>query len=152
MPAEELVVRAATPADRGAAIRLLTAQLVEHALPADPDGVARGVELALAHGSSAWMVLALVHGLPAGILLANPIVSVEHGGAALWIEELYVVPERRRRGVARALLRLVVDEARANGMRAVELEVVPTQAAALALYASLGFQPVDRRRIELPIA
>jgi ribosomal protein S18 acetylase RimI-like enzyme len=150
-PAPTVEVRAATPADRGAAIRLLTAQLVEHALPVDADGIARGVELALAHGSAAWLVVALAGGLPVGILLANPIVSVEHGGAALWIEELYVAPAHRRRGVARALLAFVTDEARNHGMRAVELEVVPTQTAALALYAALGFHAVDRRRLELPV-
>ena len=72
-----LVIRAATAADRGAAIRLLTAQLVEHDLPVDDDGVARGVELCLQQGSSAWLVMAFAHGMPVGILLANPIVSVE---------------------------------------------------------------------------
>lgn len=135
-----LVIRAATAADRGAAIRLLTAQLVEHELPIDDDGIARGVELCLAHGSSAWLVMAFSHGMPVGILLANPIVSVEKGGISLWIEELYVAPERRRRGVARAILEFVRDEARSHGVRALELEVVPTQQAALALYAQLGFE------------
>src|SRR5438309_3184 len=100
-------VRAATVADRAVAIRLLTAQLVEHRLPVDEDGVLRGVELALSPGSGAWLVIAHRGGLPAGILLANPVVSVEHGGAALWVEELYVVPELRRRGVAGAILRFV---------------------------------------------
>jgi ribosomal protein S18 acetylase RimI-like enzyme len=139
-----MVVRAATAADRGAAIRMLTAQLAEHQLPADDDGIAGAVELCLAHGSSAWLVMALASGLPAGVLLANPIVSVEHGGIALWIEELYLAPERRRRGVARALLSFVCDQARSHGLRAVELEVVPTQQAALALYRALGFHTSDR--------
>ncbi len=82
---------------------------------------------------------------PAAVfLLANPIVSVEKGGISLWIEELYVAPEKRRRGVARALLDFVIAEARLNGLRAVELHVVPSQAAALALYRSIGFAPSDR--------
>lgn len=148
---DELVVRAATASDRAAAARLLTAQLREHDLPADPDGIARGVELALSPGSSAWLVVALWGGLPCGILLANPIVSVEHGGAALWIEELYVAPERRRRGVARALLDFVSGEARLSGLRAIELEVAPSQAAAISLYAALGFATVERRRLERPL-
>ena len=140
----DLVIRPATATDRGAAIRLLTAQLVEHDLPVDDDGVARGVELCLVHGSSAWLLMAFLHGMPAGILLANPIVSVEKGGVSLWIEELYVPPERRRRGIARALLEHVRDEARNHGLRAMELEVVPSQQAALALYAGLGFVQNDR--------
>jgi ribosomal protein S18 acetylase RimI-like enzyme len=144
-----LEVRAATPIDRAAAVRLLTAQLVEHALPVDAAGIERGVELALAAGSSAWLVVALSSGMVVGIALANPIVSVEYGGAALWIEELYVAPAHRRRGVARALLGFVAAEARNHGMRALQLEVVPTQAAAFALYDALGFHPVERRRLEL---
>jgi GNAT superfamily N-acetyltransferase len=139
-----LVIRAATAADRGACLRLLTAQLREHQLPIDEDGVARAVELALMHGSTAWLVLALADGLVAGILLANPIVSVEHGGPSLWVEELFVVPERRRRGVGRALCEFIVAEARQHGVRAIELEVVPTQKAALSLYRALGFVPSDR--------
>ncbi|MSP63031.1 MAG: GNAT family N-acetyltransferase [Myxococcales bacterium] len=147
----EILIRAATVADRGAAIRLLTAQLVEHQLPADADGIARGVELAFAKGSSAWLILATVSGIPAGILLANPIVSVEKGGAALWVEELYVAPAHRRHGVARALLDHLVVEARNNGMRAIDLEVVKTQGAALALYRGLGFAFVDRARFTLDL-
>ena len=46
--------------------------------------------------------------------------------------------------VARALLAFVCEEARNNGMRAVELQVVPSQQPALALYRSLGFRTNDR--------
>src|SRR5256886_3856685 len=53
----ELVLRPATEGDRDTAHRLLTAQLVEHRLPADPDGVARGIDLALAPHSPAWLWL-----------------------------------------------------------------------------------------------
>jgi GNAT superfamily N-acetyltransferase len=147
----DLEVRAATPADRGAAIRLLTAQLLENGLPADAEGIARAVELALAPGSAAWLAVAQLHGLPAGILLANPIVSVEKGGGVLWIEELYVVPERRRRGVARALLAFAVDEARRFGIASVELEVVQGMEAAHALYRALGFRTLERQRYSLDL-
>jgi ribosomal protein S18 acetylase RimI-like enzyme len=82
-----------------------------------------------------------------GVLLANPIVSVEKGGASLWIEELYVAPAHRRRGAGRALVEHVANEARLSGLRALELEVDPTSVAALALYDRLGFQPVERRRL-----
>ena len=84
---------------------------------------------------------------PVGIFLANQIVSVEKSGLVLWVEELYVVPHARRSGVARAILNHVADEARRRDVRAIELEVVPTQAAAFALYRSLGFTDVDRQRM-----
>jgi len=146
-----LVLRPATSADRGTAHRLLTAQLIEHHLPADPDGVTRGIDLALAPHSCAWLWLAEREGRPAAIFLANEIASVERGGPVLWVEELYVVPEARRRGIARALLARIREQARQRGVRAIELEVVPTQAAALALYRSLEFEQVHRMRMSLSL-
>jgi len=147
----ELVIRAAGPADRAAAHQLLTAQLIEHRLPADPDGIARGIDFALAAHSPAWLWLAEGDATPVAVLLANEIASVERGGLVLWIEELYVIPTARRRGVARALLVRVCEQARERGVRAIELEVVPTQAAAFALYRALGFDELHRRRMSLAL-
>jgi ribosomal protein S18 acetylase RimI-like enzyme len=146
-----LLVRPAAAGDREVAHRLLTAQLVEHHLPADPEGIAQGIELALAPHSPAWLWLAERAGVAVGIFLANQIVSVERGGTSLWIEELYVVPEARRTGVARALLAHITAEARRRGVRGFDLEVVPTQAAAFALYRALGFSDVNRQRMTLPL-
>jgi GNAT superfamily N-acetyltransferase len=147
----QTIVRRATGADRDVAHRLLTAQLVEHHLPADAEGIRRGIDAALVPHSPAWLWLAEREGRAVGIFLANRIVSVEKGGHSLWVEELYVVPGERRTGVARALLARMRDEAGKEGIRAIDLEVVPTQAAALALYAALGFEKVDRLRMSLPL-
>jgi len=38
-------------------------------------------------------------------LLANRIASIDHGGVVLFVEELYVAPDLRRRTIVRALLR-----------------------------------------------
>ncbi|TMA89100.1 MAG: GNAT family N-acetyltransferase, partial [Deltaproteobacteria bacterium] len=106
---------------------------------------------ALAPHSPAWLWLAEREGRPAAIFLANEIASVERGGSVLWVEELYVVPEARRRGIARALLARICEQARQRGVRAIELEVVPTQEAALALYRSLEFAEVRRTRMSLSL-
>ncbi|HWE26222.1 MAG TPA: GNAT family N-acetyltransferase [Myxococcales bacterium] len=143
------MIRRANDADRGVARRLLTEQLIEHDLPAEPERIDRGLDRALAPHGCAWLWLAGRGGDPEAILLGNEIVSVEHGGTALWIEELYVVPSARRKGIARALLTRIAGEARRRGIRAIELEVVPMQNAALALYRSLGFHEVHRKRWSL---
>jgi ribosomal protein S18 acetylase RimI-like enzyme len=140
-------VRAATVNDRASVIRLLGAQMNEHEIPVEEAGTERAVELALSAGGSAWLTVATISGMVVGVMLANPIVSVEFGGAALWIEELYVAPAHRRRGVARALLDFITVEARNAGLSALDLEVDPDMHAAQALYASLGFSPVDRKRL-----
>ena len=143
------VVRPVGAADRQLAARLLTAQLEEHRLPVDEAGIGRGISLALAPGSAAWLRVAERDGKAVGIFLANLVVSVERGGFTLWVEELYVVPDARRTGVARAMLEMIFADARAAGVSGVDLEVVRTQAAAFALYRSLGFVTVDRERLTL---
>jgi ribosomal protein S18 acetylase RimI-like enzyme len=151
MAVMDLVVRPAGDSDRAVVHRLLTAQLIEHRLPADAEGVTRGIDCALAPHSPAWLWLAERAGQPVGVLLANQIASVEKGGLALWVEELYVLPEARRSGIARALLDRLIEQARRQGVRAIELEVVPTQAAAFALYRGLGFEQVQRDRLSLAL-
>lgn len=84
-------------------------------------------------------------------MLANQIVSVEKGGITFWIEELYVAPAARRTGVARTILRWLVAEGQKVGARALELEVVPTQAAAFALYRGFGFREVHRQRLTFDV-
>lgn len=144
-----LVVRRARAADREAVAALLTAQLVEHALPAERARIDAGLDAALAPHAPSWLVVAERDGAAVGVLLGNVGASVEKGGRALWIEELYVAPAARRSGVARAILGWLAAEARAAGIVAFDLEVVPTQAAAFALYAALGFVRVDRARLTL---
>jgi GNAT superfamily N-acetyltransferase len=137
--------------DRDVVHGLLTAQMVEHRLPAEPDRIDRGLDAAFRPGSPAWLFLAERDGHAVGVFLANQIVSVEKGGETLWIEELYVTPDARRTGVARALLAHALDEARRRGLRSFDLEVVPTQTAALALYRALGFEDVPRQRMTLQL-
>ncbi len=146
-----LRIRPAGPSDREAVHGLLTAQMVEHRLPAEPERIDRGLDAAFRPGSPAWLLLAERDGQAVGVFLANQIVSVEKGGETLWIEELYVAPEARRTGVARALLVHALDQARHRRLRAFDLEVVPTQAAALALYRALGFEDVPRQRMSLEL-
>ena len=57
-----------------------------------------------------------------------------------------VPPAARRRGVGRALMTLALAEARTRRARAAFLEVDVANAAAVALYQCLGFQPAGLRR------
>jgi GNAT superfamily N-acetyltransferase len=142
-----LVIRRAMESDGEVAARLLVAQLAEHHLPADLVGVAVGIDLAMKR-QAAWLLLAFSGDGPVGVFLANEIVSVEQAGIVLWVEELYVVPAARRRGVGRGILNYVAAEGRRKGIVSVELEVVPTQEAAFALYRSMGFVDVERKRMK----
>ncbi len=66
-------------------------------------------------------------------------------GDPVELESLVVMPESRRRGVARLLCLAVVRWSRRKQARSLELEVRSQSAAAIALYHSLGFLQSRRR-------
>ena len=69
--------------------------------------------------------------------------SVEFGGRDAFIDELYVRPSARGRGVGRALLEEMIGHCRVLGIRAVHLEVDHGNDQAAALYERLGFERQD---------
>jgi ribosomal-protein-alanine N-acetyltransferase len=67
-------------------------------------------------------------------------------GHEIHITNLAVRPDWRRRGVARALLTAMLEDARRRGVELAFLEVRPTNTEALALYESFGFRIIGRRK------
>ena len=61
------------------------------------------------------------------------------------ITNVAVHPDARRRGIGRALLRRVIEDARRRRLRLAVLEVRPSNDEARALYESFGFRVVGRR-------
>ena len=70
--------------------------------------------------------------------------SLEFHGRDAFIDELYVVPEYRGRGIGSNVMRIVEDACRELGVRAVHLEVERDNPAARALYLRFGFKEHDR--------
>lgn len=62
------------------------------------------------------------------------------------VKRMYVRPEMRGQGIARALAELVIDEARKRGYRKLRLGTLKSMRPAQNLYASLGFVPIDPYR------
>ncbi|QUJ77544.1 GNAT family N-acetyltransferase [Sulfitobacter albidus] len=69
--------------------------------------------------------------------------SVEYGGLDAIIDELYVRPGVRGRGIASEALHAVPRALAGGGLRAIHLEVDRDNPAALALYRRAGFTPRD---------
>lgn len=76
-------------------------------------------------------------GQAAGYSLLLPTYSNEAGGMVLWVDELYVRPEFRQRGLAGELLRHVFSLG--GKLSAVRLEVTKSNSKAIALYRRAGF-------------
>jgi [ribosomal protein S18]-alanine N-acetyltransferase len=62
------------------------------------------------------------------------------------LRRIAVHPSVRRTGMARDLLRAVIDHARQSGCARIELEVAASNEPALALYRAHGFEQVGLRR------
>ena len=63
-----------------------------------------------------------------------------------YITNVAVFPEYRRRGVAGQSIAVFGNFARGNRLALLTLEVRPSNAAAIALYRSFGFEEVGRRK------
>ena len=66
--------------------------------------------------------------------------GVEHGGADAFIDDLYLIPAARGRGLGGAALRLLETEARGLGLRALFLVVDPDNQPARRAYDRAGFE------------
>lgn len=78
-----------------------------------------------------------------GRIVAYGVLMLAPGEAQ--ILNLSVVPDARRQGLGRELLRRFIDDAHRLGAEQVFLEVRVSNVAAIALYASEGFASVGRR-------
>lgn len=65
------------------------------------------------------------------------------GRAGIWLEDLYVRPPARGRGVGRALLSSLAERACAMGMARVEWAVLDWNTPAWQFYARLGAEPMQ---------
>lgn len=98
----------------------------------------------------------LFAGYPAWVLVEGG-AFIGHGVLSVAADEAHVLnvcvdPARQGRGHGRALLRAMVEAARARGARRVFLEVRPSNPVAVALYEAEGFNEIGRRPRYYPAA
>ena len=77
--------------------------------------------------------------------------SNEFGGPMVYVDEMYVVPTWRSRGIGSAILACVLEEAEAGGACRVSLEVNEGNPRAEALYRRLGFTSEARRTLSVQL-
>jgi ribosomal-protein-alanine N-acetyltransferase len=83
-----------------------------------------------------------------GRIVAYGVLMLAPGEAQ--ILNLSVVPDARREGLGRALLKRFIDDARRLGAEQIFLEVRVSNIAAIALYEAEGFAAVARRDVYYP--
>lgn len=98
----------------------------------------------LSAGYSAWIMQ--VDGERAGYAVVLMVMDEAH------LLNISIVRHCQGKGLGRFLLDFVADTGRQRGADQLFLEVRPSNAAALALYAATGFQPIGRRKAYYPAA
>jgi len=83
-------------------------------------------------------LLAELDGRAVGFALFFPTYSTWRGRRGIWLEDLFVLPEARRRGVGRALLGRVAAIARGRGCARLEWSVLDWNQLAIDFYLGLG--------------
>jgi GNAT superfamily N-acetyltransferase len=139
-----LLIRPAVPDDAAAIANLVYELAVYENLEHEVKGTADDFRRHL-FGSSprAEVIMAEIDGEPVGYALAFPTFSTFQCQPGLFLEDLYVRPAHRGRGIGKALLRTLARQAREHGFIKIEWLVLKWNAPAIAFYRSLGARPLD---------
>ena len=78
-----------------------------------------------------------------GYALFYPVFSTFRGRAALYLEDVYVVPEVRRQGVGLAFMRYLAHLAKQRGYDRIEWSVLEWNTPAIEFYRKLGAVPKE---------
>ena len=136
-------VRIASSSDADNIARLLHAFNLEYGDETPgPKALERRINELLEQGDTA--ILLAGEG-PGGVAVLRFRLSIWTEGLECYLAELYVVPERRGRGLGKALMHRAIDLARERGADYMDLNTSENDAAARHLYESLGFSRTEHK-------
>ena len=139
-----MTLRPATAADAATLHRFIVELAVFEREPDAVEATPEGLAEQLASDDPPFEALiAEDDGVPVGFALFTRSYSTWRGRPGLWLEDLYVTPEARGRGIGRALLEALIGIARQRGHGRVEWSVLDWNVEAHAFYRTLGAAPVD---------
>ncbi|OGS50333.1 MAG: hypothetical protein A3K65_08135 [Euryarchaeota archaeon RBG_16_68_12] len=137
------VVERANPGDREAVERLVTAYIASEGVRPKPERITWAVDQGIRNRFPGVVLVARERGTVVGVALAVYSPSAELG-RVLVVNDFFVDPSLRRKGVGRALANRLLEEAKAMKIDRIDLEVLPTNAEAAAFWKSMGFKTVGR--------
>jgi ribosomal protein S18 acetylase RimI-like enzyme len=135
--------RPAQPDDLPEIVRLMAGFYRETDTPFHADTAGRAVAVLMADPSLGRLFLIETDAGTAGYVVLTLGFSLEFLGRDAFVDELFVVPEHRGRGLGLLALRYLEEVAVQMGVTALHLEVGPENEPALGLYRRAGFE--DRR-------
>jgi GNAT superfamily N-acetyltransferase len=141
MSADDTTTRLATPDDADELARRLVDFNVEFDVASPPvDEVSARLRVLLGGDDT----IAIVAGHPiVGLALVTLRPNVWYPGPVALLDELYVVPDRRNRGIGTAIVGHLLALARARGVGLIEINVDEPDVDAQRFYERQGFSGVD---------
>lgn len=138
-PAAQVTIAPATPGDVGTVMAMIRAladfERLTHLVVATEDDLAAAL---FGPQPAAEVLLARLEAEPAGFALFFHTFSTFLGRRGLWLEDLFVEPRHRGRGIGGALLARVAGIARERRCGRFEWSVLDWNAGAIRFYESLG--------------
>ena len=144
-----IAIRAAETADVATILRFVRDLA---AFEREPDAV-EASEATLAEAlfgahPAAEAVIAELDGVPAGFALFFHNFSTWTGKRGLYLEDLYVTPEARGRGIGRSLLGHLAGVALDRGCARFEWAVLDWNVDAIAVYRAIGAEPMGEWTVQ----
>ncbi len=141
------VIRAATPADVPQILAFIHALAVYERAPDAVEATEQGLMRDGFGPRPFWeCLMAEQDGKPAGFALYFFNYSTWLGRPGIYLEDLFVLPEMRGRGIGKALLKRVAAAALENGCERMQWEVLDWNTPAIDFYAAHGGEFLDEWR------
>ena len=137
------LIERATPPDRPDVERLIAAYHASEGVKPRPERISWAVDQMLKNRVGGLLLVAREKRVVVGVALAVYSPSAELG-RVLVLNDFFVEPSLRRKGIGRALATKLLDEAKAMHVDQIDFEVLPTNAVAAAFWKAMGFRNTGR--------
>ena len=138
-----VLVERANPTDRADVERLIAAYHASEGAKPRPERISWAVEQVLKNRFPGVLIVGREKKAVVGVALAVYSPSAELG-RVLVVNDFFVDPAARRKGVGRALAQKLLDEAKAMRVDRIDLEILPMNAVAAAFWKAIGFRTQGR--------
>jgi GNAT superfamily N-acetyltransferase len=133
-------IRRATIHDLDVLVPLFDGYRQFYKQPSDPVRARDFLAERFAHQESVILLACDEHGVGLGFIQLYPLFSSVSAVRIYLLNDLFVVADARRRGVAKAMMMAAADHARALGAGSLSLSTALDNGPAQALYESLGWK------------
>jgi GNAT superfamily N-acetyltransferase len=138
-----VLVDRANPTDRADVERLIAAYHASEGAKPKPERISWAVDQVLRNRFPGVVLIGREKKAVVGVALAIYSPSAELG-RVLVVNDFFVDPAARRKGVGRALAQKLLEEAKAMRVDRIDLEILPTNTVAAAFWKALGFRTQGR--------